>query len=85
VAAIDSYLTQVLEKNGSDLHFLAGDPARVRQYGELKTLSPEPLNAEMVKTTLYEIMPKLSVERFETKDGTDFAYSIPAWRGSAST
>jgi twitching motility protein PilT len=34
--AIDSYLTQVLERNGSDLHFLAGDPARVRQYGELK-------------------------------------------------
>src|SRR6202020_15455 len=31
----------------------------------------------MVKTTLYEIMPKLSVERFEAKDGTDFAYSMP--------
>ena len=31
----------------------------------------------MVKTALYEIMPKLSVERFEAKDGTDFAYSIP--------
>jgi twitching motility protein PilT len=77
MAVIDSYLTQVLAKNGSDLHFLAGDPARVRQHGELKILSPEPLNAEMVKTTLYEIMPKMSVERFESKDGTDFAYSIP--------
>ena len=75
--AIDSYLTQVLERDGSDLHFLAGDPARVRQYGELKALSPEPLAAEMVKTTLYEIMPKLALERFEAKDGTDFAYSIP--------
>ncbi len=75
--AIDAYLHQVLERNGSDLHFLAGDPARVRQYGELKTLGPEPLVAETVKTTLYEIMPKLAVERFETKDGTDFAYSIP--------
>jgi twitching motility protein PilT len=77
MAAIDSYLTQVLEKNGSDLHFLAGDPARIRQYGELKALSSEPLGAEMVRATLYEIMPKLSVERFEAKDGTDFAYSIP--------
>ncbi|HEY2682139.1 MAG TPA: PilT/PilU family type 4a pilus ATPase [Steroidobacteraceae bacterium] len=75
--AIDQYLQMVLEKNGSDLHFIAGDPARVRQYGELKALAPEPLNAELVKTTLYEIMPKLSVERFEAKDGTDFAYSIP--------
>src|SRR6202046_1328293 len=32
---------------------------------------------ETVKTTLYEIMPKLAVERFEAKDGTDFAYAIP--------
>jgi twitching motility protein PilT len=75
--AIDQYLTQVLQRNGSDLHFLAGDPARVRQYGELKSLSDQPLAAETVKTTLYEIMPKLAVERFEAKDGTDFAYAIP--------
>jgi twitching motility protein PilT len=77
MAAIDAFLTQVLERDGSDLHFLAGDVPRVRQYGELKPLRPEPLEAEMVKTTLYEIMPKLAVERFESKDGTDFAHSIP--------
>jgi twitching motility protein PilT len=75
--AIDHYLNQVLQANGSDLHFLAGDFARVRQYGELKPLTAEPLNADSVKTTLYEIMPKLAVERFEAKDGTDFAYAIP--------
>ena len=74
---IDTYLNQVLERNGSDLHFMAGDPARVRQYGELKALSPEPLAPDMVKAALFEIMPKLSVERFEAKDGTDFAYSMP--------
>ena len=77
MAAIDSYLRQVLERHGSDLHFLAGDPARIRQYGELKPLHPEPLGAEMVRTTLYEIMPKASVDRFEAQDGTDFAYSMP--------
>ena len=77
MAAIDAFLTQVLERDGSDLHFLAGDVPRVRQYGELKPLRPEPLEAEMVKTTLYEIMPKLAMERFESKDGTDFAHSIP--------
>jgi len=75
--AIDAFLNQVLERDGSDLHFLAGDPPRVRQYGELKALSPEPLAADKVKMMLYEIMPKLSVERFEAKDGTDFAYTIP--------
>jgi twitching motility protein PilT len=77
MAAIDAFLMQVIEREGSDLHFLAGDVPRVRQFGELKPLRPEPLDAEMVKTTLYEIMPKLSVERFESKDGTDFAHAIP--------
>jgi len=77
VAAIDAFLTQILERDGSDLHFLAGDLPRVRQYGELKPLRTEPLAADMVKSTLYEIMPKLSIERFESKDGTDFAHSIP--------
>ena len=76
MAAIDAFLMQVIERDGSDLHFLAGDVPRVRQYGELKPLRPEPLDVEMVKTTLYEIMPKLSVERFESKDGTDFAHAI---------
>jgi twitching motility protein PilT len=77
MAAIDVYLNQVLERDGSDLHFLAGDLPRVRQYGELKSLANEPLNAEKVKTALYEIMPKPALERFEAKDGTDFAYNMP--------
>src|SRR3984885_954878 len=77
MAAIDPYLNQVIERDGSDLHFLAGDPPRVRQYGELKALSNEALSAEKVKAALYEIMPKLALEAFEAKDGTDFAYSMP--------
>ena len=65
MAAIDAYLKQVLERDGSDLHFLAGDLPRVRQYGELKPLANEPLNPEKVKTALYEIMPKLALERID--------------------
>jgi twitching motility protein PilT len=77
VPAIDVYLQRVLDGNGSDLHFLAGDLARVRQYGELRPIGNEPLKAEDVKTALYEIMPRIAAERFEAKDGTDFAYAIP--------
>ena len=77
MAKIDTYLKAVLELNGSDLHFIAGDPARVRRYGELQALGPEILTAEHAKELLYEIMPKLALERFEAKDGTDFAHSIP--------
>jgi twitching motility protein PilT len=77
VASIDRYLTEVFQRKGSDLHFLAGDPARIRLYGEIKPLHPEPLDPEAVKAALYEIMPKVALERFETKDGTDFAYNLP--------
>jgi twitching motility protein PilT len=77
MAAIDKYLTDVFERKGSDLHFLAGDPARIRLYGEIKPLSADVLGAEAVKAALYEIMPKLALERFEAKDGTDFAYNLP--------
>src|SRR5690349_17141956 len=73
---IDSYLTEILEKRGSDLHFIAGDPARIRLYGDLTALRPDRLAPEFVKQALYEIMPKPAVDRFESKDGADFAYTL---------
>src|ERR1700744_5321318 len=74
---IDGFLTEVLEKKGSDLHFIAGDPPRVRQYGDLMPLRPDRLAAGVGKTALYEIMPKPALDRFEAKDGADFAYTLP--------
>jgi twitching motility protein PilT len=75
--AIDSYLGEVLDKRGSDLHFIAGDPARIRLFGDLSALRPERLEATFVKDALYEIMPKTAIDRFEDKDGADFAYTLP--------
>jgi twitching motility protein PilT len=77
VATIDTFLLEVLEKRGSDLHFIAGDPPRIRQYGDLMALRPESLAQDAVKEALYEIMPKPALDRFESKDGADFAYTIP--------
>ncbi|MGH8170719.1 MAG: type IV pilus twitching motility protein PilT [Steroidobacteraceae bacterium] len=77
MAAIDTFLLEVLEKRGSDLHFIAGDPPRIRQYGDLLALKPESLAQDFVKDALYEILPKPALERFESKDGADFAYTIP--------
>ena len=76
MAQIDPYLNEILEKRGSDLHFIAGDPPRIRVYGDLTPLRADKLSADYVKTALYEIMPKTAVERFEKKDGADFAYSL---------
>jgi twitching motility protein PilT len=75
--AIDSFLGEVLDKRGSDLHFIAGDPARIRLFGDLSALRPDRLEAAFVKDALYEIMPKTAQDRFEEKDGADFAYTLP--------
>ena len=77
MAAIDGYLAEVLQRKGSDLHFLAGDPARLRVYGDLQALRPEPLKADFVRDALLEIMPQKAISRFEEKDGADFAYQVP--------
>src|SRR5579871_6785549 len=77
MAQIDQFLEEIIKRRGSDLHFIAGDPPRVRLHGELKAFQSEPLAAEFVQTALYEIMPRKAVERFESKDGADFAYQLP--------
>ena len=77
MAAIDEFLAEVLQRKGSDLHFMAGDPARLRVYGVLQALRPEPLKADFVRETLLEIMPQKAISRFEEKDGADFAYHVP--------
>ena len=76
MARIDEFLSEVLGRKGSDLHFIAGDPPRLRLYGDLLTLRPEQLKAEFVREALYEILPRQALERFEAKDGTDFAYHL---------
>jgi twitching motility protein PilT len=77
MAKIDEYLTEIVEKKASDLHFLAGDPPRLRLFGELQTLRPEKLVPSYVKDLLYEIMPAKALKRFEEQDGTDFAHAVP--------
>jgi twitching motility protein PilT len=74
--AIDSFLNEVLDKRGSDLHFIAGDPPRIRQFGDLMPLRPDRLEATFAKDALYEIMPRAALDRFESKDGADFAYTL---------
>ena len=53
---IDQFLTHALKENSSDLHFISGDPARVRVHGSLKLLSEEKLTIDFVHEALYEIM-----------------------------
>ena len=74
---IDRWLLDALKKNSSDLHFISGDPARVRVHGALTVLGGDPLSIDEVKDCLYEIMSGTMQRDFETHDAVDFAYDIP--------
>lgn len=76
MATIDAFLQEVLQRKGSDLHFMAGDPPRIRQYGDLTPLRPESMTADFVRSALLEIMPQKAQARFDQHDGADFAYTL---------
>jgi len=76
LAEIDSYLRNLVEKQGSDLHFLAGDRPRVRVHGDLEVIGEENLKADDVQRMLEEIMPYAAVQSLEKRDSADFAYKI---------
>jgi twitching motility protein PilT len=74
---IDQYLKDALVKNASDLHFISGDPPRVRVHGTLSSLNQQTLTIETVREALYEIMSGTMQRDFEKHDAVDFAYEIP--------
>jgi len=76
VNKIDSYLEAALKLSASDLHFVSGDPVRVRVHGGLQILMEEKLETEHVGEALYEIMDGTTQRAFKKDDAADFAYEI---------
>ena len=74
---IDEFLKEALSRGSSDLHFISGDPARVRINGKLRLLNNDVLTIDFVKEALYEIMSGTMQRDFESNDAVDFAYEIP--------
>jgi twitching motility protein PilT len=77
MSQIDEYLLQALKANASDLHFVSGDPARIRVHGSLQTMRPESLATDSVKEYVFEIMDGTTQRQFDADDAADFAYDIP--------
>jgi twitching motility protein PilT len=74
---IDQFLKDALVRNSSDLHFISGEPPRVRIHGSLTKLNEQPLTIEVAREALYEIMSGTVQRDFEQNDAVDFAYDIP--------
>jgi twitching motility protein PilT len=77
MAKIDPFLSEMVARQGSDLHFMSGDLPRIRVHGELAPLAEAPLDPSLVQDALREIMPSKARERLEQMDGADFAYPMP--------
>jgi twitching motility protein PilT len=73
---LERLLRTMVERGGSDLHLIAGNPPRVRVHGDLLILEPAPLNAEELSTILQSIAPPAAAALFDRDDQADFAYSI---------
>ncbi len=78
MAKIDTLFTTLLEKDGSDLHMLEGQPPKIRRHGDLTPLDHPPLTSESIREYLEEICAPDRWSRFiEIKD-VDFAYALGA-------
>ncbi|MBN2312066.1 MAG: Flp pilus assembly complex ATPase component TadA, partial [Candidatus Hydrogenedentes bacterium] len=77
MAQIDKYFKVMVENNTSDLHLCTGCKPIFRKDGVITPLrNSEPLDIQMAKTLLYEIMPAENEQEFNTRHDTDFAYEL---------
>ena len=73
---IDHYLRALVETDSSDLHFIAGQPPRMRTYGDLNPFEEDILSPGRTEEILTEIMPQSAHNALEENDSADFAYMI---------
>ncbi len=74
--AIDEHLKQLIVKQGSDLHLVAGQPLRMRIFGDLAPINPDVLSAEDARVLLLPLMSEQTKKDFAAHDAADFAYAV---------
>ncbi len=75
---IDKYLTDMLEKKGSDLHLSINQPVKYRVHGNIIPADDEIVTAEFMEKMLKEIcLPESRWPTFLEEHDMDLAYEIP--------
>src|SRR6058998_1157838 len=70
-------ITQMVQRNASDLLLKVGRPATVRVNGELVALDASPLKPEELKSLAEQIMTPRQVKEFAEHKEADFAIGVP--------
>lgn len=76
MSRVDRWLEGLLERDGSDMHLIAGQLPRMRLDGELTAVGEETLPAGEVEELAGELLGTTLRERFERDDHVDFAYQM---------
>ncbi|HXE57576.1 MAG TPA: type IV pilus twitching motility protein PilT [Gemmatimonadales bacterium] len=70
-------ISQMVQRNGSDLLLKVGRPPTVRVNGELTALAMQPLKPEELKQLAEQIMTPRQVKEFTERKEADFAIGVP--------
>src|SRR5256885_16678709 len=72
-----SAITQMVQRNASDLLLKVGRPATIRVNGDLVALETAPLKPEELKSLAEQIMTPRQVKEFAEHKEADFAIGVP--------
>jgi twitching motility protein PilT len=70
-------ITEMVKRNGSDLHLKVGRPPTIRVAGDLETLGQDALKPEDLKGLAEQIMTPRQVKEFAEHKEADFAIGVP--------
>ncbi|WPJ97623.1 PilT/PilU family type 4a pilus ATPase [Coraliomargarita algicola] len=74
---LDTLLTDMLERGGSDLHLSVGAPPKTRIDGIIHPLNDQPIQANEIEAMLQAVTPKHRWDSFLKTHDTDIAHEIP--------
>jgi twitching motility protein PilT len=78
IQSIDDLLTEMVERDASDLHLTSGSPPVIRINGRLERLADyEKFDPDSLRTLLYRIISTEQQKNFETQRQLDFSHSVP--------
>jgi twitching motility protein PilT len=70
-------ISQMVQRNASDLHLKVGRPPTVRVHGELFALPMMPVRPEELKQLAEQVMTPRQIKEFAERKEADFAIGVP--------
>ncbi|NBS79316.1 PilT/PilU family type 4a pilus ATPase [bacterium] len=73
---MDELFSVLVERGGSDLHLLEGQPPKIRRHGEVTAIGDSPLDRETIVRLLEPICSPPAWRKFTETGDLDFAYEM---------